>query len=171
MPFVDPITREKVKFNPDIFEEGIFSLDMVMKEWWGGSQDFDYVHEKYWPNLIELCESRTKDWMKNWRGLGGKVGTKEWEYKQGLAKHEETTEKEEVIVTTDVPSQAAEVLEEEVKPVPNPTVDSAEPADHAIHHAEDEGQSVAMESAAVAIAGGAEGGTFDAGQGGDGGGD
>jgi hypothetical protein len=46
MPFVDPITREKIKFNHDIFEEGIFHPDMVMEKWWGGSQDFDYVHEK-----------------------------------------------------------------------------------------------------------------------------
>jgi hypothetical protein len=140
MPFVDPITREKIKFNPDIFEEGIFHPDMVMKEWWGGSQDFDYVHEKYWPNLVELCESRAKDWMKNWKDLGGKVGSKEWEYKQGNlppapAKHdsEETNEKEENIVTIDTPAKAAEALKtDEVKLVPNTTADAVEPADHAI---------------------------------------
>jgi hypothetical protein len=137
MPFVDPITREKVKFNPDIFEEGIFHPDMVMEKWWGGSQDFDYAHEKYWPNLVELCESRAKDWMKNWRDLGGNVGSKEWEYKQGntisLAKHEETNEKEEIIVTTSdapaAPAEATEGLKKEVKLVPNSTADAVEPAD------------------------------------------
>ena len=135
MPFVDPVTREKVKFNPDIFEEGIFHPDMVMEKWWGGSQDFDYVHEKYWPNLVELCESRAKEWMKNWRDLGGKVGSKEWEYKQGsvpLANPEETNEKEEIVVTIDVPAKATEDLEKEVKVVPNTTADAVEPADHSI---------------------------------------
>ena len=134
MSFADPVTREKVKFNPDIFEEGIFSPDMVMENWWGGSQDFDYVHEKYWPNLVELCGSRAKVWMKNWRDLGGKVGLKEWDYKQEnvlpLAKHEETSEKEEIIVTIDTPGKAAEVL----KLVPsNITADTVKSADHSIH--------------------------------------
>ena len=135
MPFVDPVTREKIKFNPDIFEEGIFDPDMVMEKWWGGSQDFDYVHEKYWPNLLELCESRAKDWMKNWRDLGGKVGSKEWEYKQGdvpLAKHEETNEKE-IVVTIDAPAEAAEFLKKDVKLVPDTTAVAVEPVDHAIH--------------------------------------
>ena len=153
MPFVDPITREKVKFNPNIFEEGLFTPDMVMKEWWGGSQDFDYVHEKYWPNLVELCESRVKDWMKNWRDLGGKVGTKEWEYKQALAEHGETNEKEEIIVTMDAPAEATQILEQEVNPVPNTTLDAAEPADHAIHHDEDKAQSVAVTSTPGVITG------------------
>ena len=135
MPFVDPVTREKVKFNPDIFEEGIFNRDMVMEKWWEGSQDFEYVHEKYWPSLVELCESRAKNWMKNWRDLGGKVGCKEWDYKQEnipLVKpaSEETNEKEEITtVTTDAPGKAADVL----KLVPNITPDAVEPADHAIH--------------------------------------
>ena len=151
MPFVDPVTREKVKSNPDIFGEGIFLPDMLMEKWWGGSQDFDYVHEKYWPSLIELCESRTKEWMRNWRDLGGKVGCKEWDYKQGnvpLAKHEETDEKEETAVSIDASAEVTEVLKKEVKLVPNTTADAVESADHAIH----EGESVVG-----AITGGAEG--------------
>lgn len=138
MPFVDPVTREKAKVNPDIFEEGLFHRDMVMEKWWGGSQDFDYVHEKYWPNLVELCESRVKEWMKNWKDLGGKVGIKEWDYKQGnvpQAKHEETNEKEETIVMIDDPAEAPaeDLKKEEAKLVPNTTADAVEPAEHAIH--------------------------------------
>lgn len=143
MPFVDPITREKIKFNPDIFEEGLFPLDMVMKEGWGGSQDFEYVHEKYWPDLVELCETRVKDWMKNWRDLGGKVGIREWEYKQGNVSQakdeveEETNEKEEIVASVEVPAKAAEVLKEGVVTIPHITVDAAEPEEDAIHHAGD----------------------------------
>ncbi|KAF8808744.1 CRAL/TRIO domain-containing protein [Phlegmacium glaucopus] len=176
MPFVDPITREKVKFNPNIFGEGLFLPDMVMKQGWDGNQDFEYVHEKYWAGLVELCESRAKDWMENWRSLGGKVGIAEWEYKQGnvpIAKGEAgevTDEKEEILVTTE--AKVAEVPKKEVESVPHITVDAAEPKE-AIHHVENEGQSVAMASAAGAITGGVEdsGFAFDAGHGGDGGGD
>jgi len=156
MPFVDPVTREKVKFNPDIIEEGIFPADMVMKEGWGGSQDFEYVHEKYWPDFVELCESRAKNWMKVWRELGGKVGTREWEYKQGnfpLEKREETNEKEETVV----------MIEE---------VSAKETVEYAMHHAEDEGQSVAIASAVGAIVGGVgDSNAFSAGHIGDDGGD
>lgn len=81
MPFVDPITREKVKFNPEVYEEGYLTKDMVMKEWWNGDQDFEYVHEKYWPSLVKMCEERSSAWMENWRKLGGKIGTSEWDYK------------------------------------------------------------------------------------------
>ena len=136
MPFVDPVTREKVKFNPDIFGEEIFHPDMVMEKWWGGNQDFEYVHEKYWPNLVELCESRTKDWMKNWRDLGGKIGSKEWEYKQGnvhLARYEERDEKEEITVTIGAAAEVAEVMKKEDMLVPNTTADAVESGDHAIH--------------------------------------
>lgn len=176
MPFVDPITREKVKFNPDIFEEGIFPSDMVMKEGWGGNQDFEYVHEKYWAGLTELCESRVKDWMKNWRDLGGKIGIKEWEYKQGsapLAKNEigeVTDEKVETMVTTEASAKTAEVLKKEY--LPRIVVDAAEPGD-TIHHAEAQGHSVAIASAAGAITGGVEGSDFapDLVHGEDGGGD
>lgn len=172
MPFVDPVTREKVKFNPDIIGEGIFSPDMVMKDGWGGSQDFAYAHAKYWPDLVQLCESRAMDWMKNWRNLGGKVGTREWEYKQQhvpAAKHEEANEKEETIVTiAETPARALD--KEEVGPVLHTTIDGAEPAEHAMHHVEDEGHFSGMAIAAGAITGGIEGSNaFDAGHSGDGG--
>ena len=80
MPFVDPITRPKVKFNPKIFQDGLFTEDMVTKEW-GGSRDFEYVHEKYWPELVEMCEKRVKTWKESWKILGAKVGISEWDYK------------------------------------------------------------------------------------------
>ena len=106
MPFVDPVTREKVKFNPKIIEEGYFTSDMTMKEWWGGDQDFEYNHERYWPNLVEMCAERSNAWMENWQKLGGKIGISEWDYKKGsenAAKAVEVAEK-----------QAEEVSNEEV---------------------------------------------------------
>ena len=82
MPFVDPVTREKVKFNPDIVKEGLFAKDMVMSQWWGGDKNFEYVHEKYWKELVGMCDERTRRWRTKWEELGAKVGISEWEYKQ-----------------------------------------------------------------------------------------
>jgi len=80
-PFLYQATREKIKFNPQIIEEGFFAPDMVMKDWWGGDQDFEYVHEKYWAELTRISDERAKVWMINWRELGAEVGVNEWDYK------------------------------------------------------------------------------------------
>jgi hypothetical protein len=72
-----------MKFNPQVVKDNLFTGDMVMSEWWGGDRDFEYVHDKYWPALVSMCESRNKSWLEKWRALGGTVGIKEWEYKGG----------------------------------------------------------------------------------------
>lgn len=82
MPFVDPITRAKIKFNPEVIKEGIFNPDMVMNTW-GGAIDFVYEHEKYWPAFVSMCEQRRAAWLEKWKALGGTIGIKEWDYKDG----------------------------------------------------------------------------------------
>ncbi|KAF4613495.1 hypothetical protein D9613_007525 [Agrocybe pediades] len=81
MPLVDPITRQKVKFNPEIFKDGFFEENNVMKEW-GGSVNFEYDHEKYWAELNKQCDERTEAWFESWKRLGARVGISEWAYKQ-----------------------------------------------------------------------------------------
>ncbi|KAI3615003.1 cral trio domain protein [Moniliophthora roreri] len=83
-PFIDPVTVEKMKFNPNPVKDGLFNPDMIMKEWWGGNQDFKYEHEKYWPKLIEICEARRTKWLDNWRKLGGTIGISESSYKNDV---------------------------------------------------------------------------------------
>jgi hypothetical protein len=85
-PFIDPITVKKLHFNIDVVKDGLFESDQVMKEWWGGIQDFEYKHEKYWSALVGMCEKRKTEWMENWRKLGGKIGTSELTYKAGSSK-------------------------------------------------------------------------------------
>lgn len=53
-----------------------------MKDFWGGTQDFEYDHPKYWPALVTLCETRKAKWLENWKILGGTVGIHESAYKQ-----------------------------------------------------------------------------------------
>ena len=63
-PLLDSVTRQKMKFNPEVLKDGLFTPDMVMKDWWGGEPEFEYVHEKYWPHLVSLCEDRVTTWTK-----------------------------------------------------------------------------------------------------------
>ncbi|KAM6490526.1 CRAL/TRIO domain containing protein [Amanita muscaria] len=108
LPFVDPITREKIKFNPDVVKDGYFTPEMLMTGSWEGAADFEYDHDKYWSALISLCEERKKVWLQKWRSLGGTVGIKEWDYKQ---------------------EDGAEKVIELVLPVPQVKVELVEPGD------------------------------------------
>lgn len=83
-PFIDPLTVQKLKFNPKVIEDGFFTADNVMKEGFGGDVDFEYVHEKYWPVLNFMADERRQRYLQRWRTLGGTVGLKEWDYKQEL---------------------------------------------------------------------------------------
>lgn len=83
LPFVDPVTREKLKFNPNVVKDGLFAEDQCMADAWGGSQDFEYVHETYWKALVHKAkEARAKHTAK-WKDLGANVGISEWDYKEG----------------------------------------------------------------------------------------
>jgi CRAL/TRIO domain len=100
-PFIDPVTRFKMRFNPSVITEEIFAPEMVMKEWWGGDRDFVYEHDKFWPALVNMCENRRKEWFDAWKKLGGTVGLKEWDYKMATVsggaseKVEDPVEKQE----------------------------------------------------------------------------
>ncbi|KAI0351705.1 CRAL/TRIO domain-containing protein [Trametes cingulata] len=79
-PFIDPLTRPKLRFNPDCLKEGLFAPDQLIAEW-GGAARVEYVHERYWDPLVRLCaERREKLWQK-WRERGAKVGVREWDVK------------------------------------------------------------------------------------------
>ncbi|EPQ52871.1 CRAL/TRIO domain-containing protein [Gloeophyllum trabeum ATCC 11539] len=82
-PFIDPITRPKLKFNPNVVKDELFAADMVMKDNWSGSRDFVWEHEQYFPALVKLCSERKRAMMERWKQLGGSVGLKEWDMKTG----------------------------------------------------------------------------------------
>ncbi|KAL1726068.1 CRAL-TRIO domain-containing protein [Schizophyllum commune] len=81
MPFVDPVTRDKIRLNPSPVKEGLFAPEEIMTEAWGGKAEFEWKHEEYWPTLIEMCDAQRERWTQAWKELGGKVGVKEWDYK------------------------------------------------------------------------------------------
>ncbi|KIK62976.1 hypothetical protein GYMLUDRAFT_41278 [Collybiopsis luxurians FD-317 M1] len=100
-PFIDPVTVQKLKFNPNVVKDNIFAEDQVMKDFWGGNQEFEYQHEKYWPALIQLCQARKEKWLENWRKLGGTVGIQESAYKRDLQEEPEKAPLEETPTATD----------------------------------------------------------------------
>lgn len=103
MPFVDPITRNKIKFNPRVVEDGYFTADQLMAYGWGGSREFEYCHEKYWPELVRMSDERRAHIKTRWRELGGRVGTSEWDMKTGWTQlSSETTISEKVDSVPDV---------------------------------------------------------------------
>ncbi|KZV67482.1 CRAL/TRIO domain-containing protein [Peniophora sp. CONT] len=51
-PFLDPVTRDKMRFNPDLFELVPKSqLDADL----GGDYNFEYDFESYWSQMVEHC--------------------------------------------------------------------------------------------------------------------
>lgn len=94
LPFVDPITREKIKFNPQCIKEGLFAPDMLMREW-GGDVRFEYAHEQYWPALVRMCEERKGRMWRAWKTMGAKVGSSEWEMKTMNLSHESVSKVDE----------------------------------------------------------------------------
>lgn len=79
-PFIDPVTREKLKFNEDMKQyvpsEQLWSTD------WGGSMDFEYDHDTYWPALNEMCRKKREDKFARWVA-GGKIVGESEEYMAG----------------------------------------------------------------------------------------
>jgi len=100
-PFIDPVTRGKLKFNPDCIKEGYFEADMLVEENWGGAKTLDYVHEEYWPGLLKLTGEKREKHKERWSKLGGRIGVKEWDYKAETPV-EEVGEKGEEKVETPV---------------------------------------------------------------------
>lgn len=163
MPFVDPITRQKVKFNPEIFKDGFFTKDMVMKEW-GGESDFQYEHDKYWPDLVSTSEERVKLWTQNWRNLGADIGISEWDYKSGSSPEKPLTQADgkkadlEVSVTVAPTTSEVSIPEKPTGSTTLATVKKDEPVADQAQHQSSSGSVGAVDVAVVTSAGAVGGG-------------
>ena len=117
MPFVDPITRNKVKFNPHVFDDGFFEKDQVMHvSGWEGGRQFEWDHAQYWPALVQMCDKRREKMTKRWRELGAKVGLSEWEMKAGW---EESAPAPAAVTVAEASEKQSEVQPTEVTEVPS----------------------------------------------------
>ncbi|KAG8982503.1 hypothetical protein FRB90_006735 [Tulasnella sp. 427] len=88
-PFIDPVTRTKLKFNPNVVPEGLFEASQVTTKW-GGDVEIPWEQATYWPALMKLCAERREQQLNKWRELGGHVGISEWDIRQEpAATHDE----------------------------------------------------------------------------------
>ncbi|EPS32404.1 hypothetical protein PDE_07364 [Penicillium oxalicum 114-2] len=70
-PFIDPNTREKLKFNEDLREH--VPASQLMKPV-GGELEFKYDHSIYWPALNELAQQRRDAYRERWIQGGKQIG-------------------------------------------------------------------------------------------------
>ncbi|CAG7927249.1 unnamed protein product [Penicillium olsonii] len=70
-PFIDPNTREKLKFNEDLRQH--VPPSQLMKSV-GGDVEFRYDHATYWPSLNKLAEQRRESYRERWVKGGKQIG-------------------------------------------------------------------------------------------------
>ena len=80
-PFIDPNTREKLKFNENLKE---YVPPDHLIELFGGDCKFEYEHEIYWPAYLKLAAERRKSYFAKWKELGGGIGLSEWDLRAKL---------------------------------------------------------------------------------------
>ena len=79
-PFIDPVTREKLKFNEEM---RIHVPPEQLLTTRGGNVEFEYDHAVYWPALNKLAEERRKEQEARWVKGGERVGELEAYLKGG----------------------------------------------------------------------------------------
>ncbi|EOO02249.1 putative cral trio domain-containing protein [Phaeoacremonium minimum UCRPA7] len=116
-PFIDPLTREKLKFNEDMRQ--YVPTEQLWTEF-HGDLEFEYEHSVYWPALQKLCQERREEKKKRWEAGGKQIG----EHEDYLTGHDEfgvagapakVEEKLEQLKIADVTPAAANSESEEVK--------------------------------------------------------
>ncbi|KXX76557.1 Phosphatidylinositol transfer protein PDR16 [Madurella mycetomatis] len=80
-PFIDPNTREKLKFNEDMSQ--YVPIEQMWTEF-NGKLEFDYDHSTYWPALHKLCGERREARWQRWVAGGQQLGESE-DYLAGTA--------------------------------------------------------------------------------------
>ncbi len=70
-PFIDPLTREKLKFNEDMSQ--YVPSEQLWTEF-NGSLEFEYDHAAYWPALAKMADDRREARRTRWVAGGGHIG-------------------------------------------------------------------------------------------------
>lgn len=78
-PFIDPVTREKMKFNENLRQ--FVPAEQLWKQY-GGDLEFDYNHNTYWPALEAETNRRREAYKQRWIAAGKRIGEYE-EYLRG----------------------------------------------------------------------------------------
>jgi hypothetical protein len=81
-PFLDPVTREKLKFNEDL-KKHVPPNQLLNSV--GGEVDFEYDHLAYWPALNKLAEIKRTEYCERWVQGGKRIGEYENYLKTGTS--------------------------------------------------------------------------------------
>jgi hypothetical protein len=81
-PFIDPLTRQKLKFNDDMRQH--VPPQQLWKEF-HGDLEFEYDHATYWPALMKLCDQKQAEHHERWIKGGKQYGESELYIKGGDA--------------------------------------------------------------------------------------
>lgn len=81
-PFIDPLTREKLKFNEDL-RQHVPSGHLIKSV--GGDVEFRYDHSVYWPTMNKLAEQRRNNYRQRWIQGGKRFGELEHYLKTGAS--------------------------------------------------------------------------------------
>jgi hypothetical protein len=112
-PFIDPLTRQKLKFNDDMRQH------VPPEQLWNefhGDLEFEYDHEVYWPAMLKLCEEKHAEQRERWVKAGKNYGESEDYIKGGNTPSIGESSKATPVVTkkdedADVPAKTEEAGE------------------------------------------------------------
>ncbi|KAI1432658.1 CRAL-TRIO domain-containing protein [Xylaria sp. CBS 124048] len=71
-PLIDPLTKEKLKFNEDMTQYVV--PEQLVKDVKGGELPFEYNHSVYWPALQKLSDERRTARLQRWEAGGKQIG-------------------------------------------------------------------------------------------------
>jgi hypothetical protein len=73
-PFIDPVTKTKIKYNEPLTDH--VPAAQLMKAS-GGDVDFKYDHSLYWPALANMAAERKQQRQQRWEKAGKIIGESE----------------------------------------------------------------------------------------------
>lgn len=73
-PFIDPLTREKLKFNEDM---ALHVPPSQLLRQNGGEVEFEYDHSVYWPALNQMAKAKRTAYVARWEKAGKHLGESE----------------------------------------------------------------------------------------------
>ncbi|KAL9046986.1 MAG: hypothetical protein Q9214_000324 [Letrouitia sp. 1 TL-2023] len=73
-PFIDPYTKEKIKYDQNLRQLVPPSQLMTSHD---GDVNFEYDHPVYWPALNKLAAKKREEMVKRWERRGKRVGESE----------------------------------------------------------------------------------------------
>ncbi|WPK25247.1 hypothetical protein PUMCH_002554 [Australozyma saopauloensis] len=73
-PFIDPLTRQKLVYDEPF--ANYVPLEQLDQDF-GGKVNFEYDHEKYWPEMLKIAKEKKALYMKRFEEFGATVGLAE----------------------------------------------------------------------------------------------